>query len=36
LKKARELGLKILTEKDLAELLAGNDDTQNNTQLSMF
>ena len=36
LKKARELGLKILTEKDLAELLAGNDDTPNNTQLSMF
>jgi DNA ligase (NAD+) len=36
LKKARELGLKILTEKDLAELLAGNDDTKNNTQLSMF
>ncbi len=36
LKKARELGLKVLAEKDLAELLAGNDDTKNNTQLSMF
>ena len=36
LKKARELGLKILTENDFAELLAGNDDIKKNPQLSMF
>jgi DNA ligase (NAD+) len=36
LKKARELRLKILTEKDFAELLADNDDIKKNHQLSMF
>jgi DNA ligase (NAD+) len=35
-KKARELGLKILTEKDFAELLAGNDDIKKSPQISMF
>ena len=36
LKKARELGLKILNEKDFAELLTANDDTKKSPQLSMF
>jgi DNA ligase (NAD+) len=36
LKKALELGLKILTEKNFADLLAGNDDNKKNQQLSMF
>jgi DNA ligase (NAD+) len=36
LKKALELELKILTEKDFAELLGGNDGTKKNPQLSMF
>jgi len=36
LKKARELDLKILTEKDFAELLAGNAETKKSSQLSMF
>jgi len=37
LKKAQELGLKILTEKEFTELLgSGNDNTNRNHQLSMF
>jgi DNA ligase (NAD+) len=36
LKKARELGLEILTEKDFAELLGGNNETKKNHQLSIF
>ena len=36
LKKARELGLKVLTENDFAELLAGNDDIKKIPQLSLF
>jgi DNA ligase (NAD+) len=36
LKKAQELGIKILTEKNFADLLAGNGSSQKNEQLSMF
>jgi len=36
LKKARELGLKRLNEKDFAELLMANDDIKKSPQLSMF
>jgi DNA ligase (NAD+) len=36
LKKARELGLKILTEKDFEKLLAGESNTNNAQQLKMF
>jgi DNA ligase (NAD+) len=36
LKKARELGLKILTEKDFADLLAGKAAPPQNKQLSIF
>ncbi len=36
LKKAQELGLKILTEKNFAELLAGINDPEKKKQLSMF
>ena len=36
LKKARELGFKILDEKDFAELLAGNDTIKKKAQISMF
>ena len=36
IKKALELGLKILTEKNFADLLAGNDDNKKNQQFSMF
>ncbi len=36
LKKARELGLKILTEKDFADLLAGKTAPPQNKQLSIF
>lgn len=36
LKKAQELGLKILTEKDFTKLLTGKDAKNTNPQLSMF
>jgi DNA ligase (NAD+) len=36
LKKAQELGLEILTEKDFAKLLESNNDQKKNPQLSMF
>ncbi len=36
LKKARELGLNVLAEKNFADLLAGNGDKQKSSQLPMF
>jgi len=36
LKTAQELGLKILTEKKFADLLAGNDASPKKQQLSIF